>query len=250
MEGHNTALVTGGSKGIGAAIVRHLLAASYSVIIADVIAPEGFDLHDKIHFIKTDLRLKNDRAQLIAQLKQRFSHLKILVNNAGVSVKERKDMLECSEESYDQVLETNLKGPFFLTQQVARWMIDSKRQNADLAPVIINIASLTSYASATYLAEYALSKSGVSMMTRLFADRLSAEGIKVHEIRPGIIETDMTKKSKEKYDDFIKNKGLPIARWGLPDDVARAVIALSSDYFPYSTGEVINVDGGFHIRRL
>jgi NAD(P)-dependent dehydrogenase (short-subunit alcohol dehydrogenase family) len=177
--------------------------------------------------------------------------LDLLVNNAGISVPERKDMLDGSEETLDLLWKVNLKGPYFLTQAIAKWMIDIvKDQDPEYHPKLINIASLTSYASATQLAEYALSKSAVSMMTKLYADRLSEYGINVYEIRPGIIETNMTQPSREKYDQFIAQGGLPIKRWGMPEDVGKAVVAIAQGLIPYSTGEVINVDGGFHLRRL
>ena len=144
-----------------------------------------------------------------------------------------------------------MKGPYFLTQAIAKWMIEEKNNYpSDHMPKIINIASLTSYASATFMAEYALSKSAVSMMTKLYADRLAEYGINVYELRPGIIQTEMTRPSKKKYDRFIAEGGLPIKRWGLPQDIGKAVVGIASGYLPYSTGEVINVDGGFHLRRL
>lgn len=175
----------------------------------------------------------------------------LLVNNAGISVQKRGDMLDGNEASFDRLMNVNLKGPYFLTQTLAKWMIKEGRKDARAYhPKIINIASLTSYASSTYMAEYALSKSAVSMMTKLYADRLAEFGINVYEIRPGIIRTDMTLASQKKYDQFIEQGGLPISRWGLPEDVGKAVVAIAGNLLPYSTGEVINVDGGYHLRRL
>ncbi len=160
-------------------------------------------------------------------------------------------MLLGEESSLDHLLNINLKGPYFLTQSIAKWMIEQKdKYDQEQMPRIINIASLTSYASATYMAEYALSKSAVSMMTKLYADRLSEYGINVYEIRPGIIRTNMTKPSEQKYDQFIEAGGLPIKRWGLPVDIGKAVVGIATGMLPYSTGEVINIDGGFHLRRL
>ncbi len=253
----HTALVTGGSRGIGAAIVMSLVEIGYKVINADI-NPRGFtedkDLlikNPNIEFIKADISSSGDREKILDFCKAKFDRLDILVNNAGISVKKRQDMLLGDEPSLDQLLNVNLKGPYFLTQSIAKWMIEEKDNYvSDSPPKIINIASLTSYASATFMAEYALSKSAVSMMTKLYADRLAEYGINVYEIRPGIIQTDMTKPSTEKYDRFIAEGGLPIKRWGLPQDIGKAVAGIASGFLPYSTGEVINVDGGFHLRRL
>lgn len=249
---NKTALVTGGSRGIGAGIARALIEKEFKVVIADLNAPEqGVFEDEQVEFIKTDISNARDRSQLLEICKQKFNRLDLLVNNAGISVKSRGDMLEGDEASFDKLMNVNLKGPYFLTQSISKWMIESKKKSADQhSPKIINIASLTSYASAAYMAEYALSKSAVSMMTKLYADRLAEYGINVYEIRPGIIETNMTKPSKKKYDRFMENGGLPISRWGLPEDVGKAVVAIATDLLPYSTGEVINVDGGYHLRRL
>ncbi len=249
-----TALVTGGSNGIGEGIVKALHDQGQEVVIADVKEPKMESFSDnnqpRIHFIKADISSASDRIAIVQYCKKRFNRIDLLVNNAGISVRNRGDMLDGDEESLDRLMNVNLKGPYFLTQLIARWMIGEIKKDTEYRPKIINIASLTSYASSTYMAEYALSKSAVSMMTRLYADRLSEYGINVYEIRPGIIETSMTKPSKEKYDQFIEGGGLPISRWGLPKDVGNAVLAISNGHLSYSTGEVINVDGGYHLRRL
>jgi NAD(P)-dependent dehydrogenase (short-subunit alcohol dehydrogenase family) len=174
----------------------------------------------------------------------------LLVNNAGVAPKERVDILDLSEESFDWVFGINLKGALFLTQQVAKWMIREKQQDQSLDPMVINISSVSAYASSPNRAQYCIAKAGLSMMTMLYADRLAQHGIRVYEIRPGVIETDMTAKVKAKYDKLISEGLTPIARWGQPEDVAKAVAAIAQGRLPFSTGEVINVDGGFHIRRL
>ncbi|MEA3345143.1 MAG: SDR family oxidoreductase [Chloroflexota bacterium] len=160
------------------------------------------------------------------------------------------DILETSEASYDEVMAVNLKGPFFLTQRVAKEMIKLLEQGVIEQPKIVNIGSLSAYASSPDRGEYCISKAGVAMMTALYADRLAEHGINVYEVRPGIIETDMIRVVKEKYDRLIEEGLTPIRRWGQPDDIARAVVALAEGYLPFSTGEVINVDGGFHLRRL
>jgi NAD(P)-dependent dehydrogenase (short-subunit alcohol dehydrogenase family) len=162
----------------------------------------------------------------------------------------RADMLDMTETSYDQVMAVNLKGPFFLTQRVAKVMLDLLQAHVIERPKIINIGSMSAYTSSVNRAEYCLSKAGLAMMTTLYADRLAEHGIYVYEIRPGIIQTDMTSVVQAKYDRLIADGLTPVRRWGQPDDVARAVAAIVQDQLPFSTGEVINVDGGFHLRRL
>ena len=183
---------------------------------------------------------------MVAQTLAAFARIDLLVNNAGMAPRERMDLLEMTEASYDEVMTTNLKGPFFLTQLVARRMIELKIGQAR----IINIGSLSAYTSSVNRGEYCLSKAGMGMMTALFADRLAGCGINVYEVRPGIVRTDMTGAVREKYDHMIAEGLMPIARWGEPEDVARAVVAIAKGCLPFTTGEVINVDGGFHLRRL
>jgi len=257
VKSNRTTLVTGGSRGIGAGIVKSLVKTGFKVIIADLIEPEYLDKYSEyfsngtLVYFKADIGSAEERNRIFEFCKDNAERLSLLVNNAGISVSKRQDMLLGEEASLDQLLNVNLKGPYFLTQAIAKWMIEEREYyGSDELPKIVNIASLTSYASAAYMAEYALSKSAVSMMTKLYADRLSEYGINVYEIRPGIIETNMTRPSKEKYDRFIEEGGLPISRWGMPDDIGKAVAGIASGLLPYSTGEVINVDGGYHLRRL
>jgi NAD(P)-dependent dehydrogenase (short-subunit alcohol dehydrogenase family) len=191
-----------------------------------------------------------DRQRLIDEIVPKFGRIDLLVNNAGMAPRQRLDILETSEISYDEVMTVNLKGPFFLTQQVARVMIEQLQQGVITAPRIVNIGSISAYTSSPNRGEYCLSKAGMSMMTALFADRLAEYGINVYEIRPGVIATDMTSGVKEKYDRLIDEGLTPIRRWGQPDDIGRAVVAIAEGYLPFSTGEVINVDGGFHLHRL
>jgi NAD(P)-dependent dehydrogenase (short-subunit alcohol dehydrogenase family) len=183
---------------------------------------------------------------------ERFGQIGMLVNNAGIAPRQRVDLLEVSEQSYDEVLATNLKGPFFLSQRVAHIMLGqlNAATQTDYHPTIVNIGSISAYTSSLNRAEYCISKSGLAMMTTLFADRLADTGINVFEIRPGIIDTDMTSVAKLKYDALIAQGLTPIRRWGKPDDVGLAVAAIGEGLLPMSTGEVINVDGGFHLRRL
>jgi NAD(P)-dependent dehydrogenase (short-subunit alcohol dehydrogenase family) len=182
---------------------------------------------------------------------ERFGRINLLVNNAGMGPRQRVDMLSASEDSYDEVMATNLKGPFFLTQRVANEMIELVGSEVISDPKIVNIGSISAYTSSPARAEYCISKAGMGMMTALWADRLAEFGINVYEIRPGIIETDLTSVVKDKYDHLILDEGItPIQRWGQPEDIGKAVAAIAEGLFPFSTGEVINVDGGFHISRL
>jgi 3-oxoacyl-[acyl-carrier protein] reductase len=181
---------------------------------------------------------------------ERFGRIDLLVNNAGIAPRQRVDILEVGEASYDEVMAVNLKGPFFLTHRVAKAMIGLIEAGTVERPKIVNVGSLSAYTSSPSRGEYCLSKAGVAMMTALYADRLAGYGIQVYEVRPGIIATDMTRVVGKKYDDLIAQGLTPIRRWGQPDDVARAVVAIAEEYLPFSTGEVINVDGGFHLRRL
>jgi NAD(P)-dependent dehydrogenase (short-subunit alcohol dehydrogenase family) len=174
----------------------------------------------------------------------------VLVNNAGISSLGRKDLLEATEESWDQVLGTNLKGPFFLSQAAANAMIGLIHRQVIPEGKIVNISSVSAYAASLNRGDYCIAKAGVTMMTQLFALRLAEEKIRVYEICPGVIQSDMTAQVKEKYDRLIAGGLWPIRRWGQPDDVARAVAAVVSDAFPFSTGQRINVDGGFHLRQL
>ena len=248
------ALITGSARGIGRAIAVALAKEKWRVVInyrqnADA-AKKALKLVEGAGgsgiLVQADIADAADRARLVAQTLEAFARIDLLVNNAGMGPRRRMDLLETTETSYDEVMATNLKGPFFLTQLVAHRMIELKSGQAK----IINIGSLSAYASSTNRGEYCLSKAGVGMMTALFADRLAEYGINVYEVRPGIIRTDLTRAVWEKYDRMIAEGLTPIARWGEPEDVARAVVAIAQDCLPFSTGEVINVDGGFHLRRL
>lgn len=249
------AIVTGASRGIGRAISMELAKNGFTVIGAAA-SPADSELalsfKDEIckisegsDYIRTDISSDKDRKNLIDTIIERYGKIDVLVNNAGVAPKERRDILEMTEESMSRLLEINLKGTFFLTQYTANKMIEKECGTA-----IINITSMSAYTSSTSRGEYCISKAGLSMVTTLFADRLAEYGIGVYEVRPGIIETDMTSCVKGKYDALIDGGLLPISRMGQPSDVARAVSVLASGALGYSTGEVINVDGGFHIRRL
>ena len=255
---NKTALVTGGSRGIGRAIVHALVGAGWSVgfcyhtneAAAHSVIGEIQQGGGQAITIQADLGSLVDRHRLLETVLGHFGRIDLLVNNVGVGPCQRVDLLEVGEASYDEVMQTNLKGPFFLTQAVAREMIELRKKGIVEQAKIINIGSISAYASSTQRAEYCLSKAGVGMLTALFAERLAPENILVYEVRPGIIDTDMTAPAHAKYDELIQGGLLPIQRWGQPEDVARAVLALAEGCLPYSTGEVINVDGGFHLRRL
>ncbi|MCI0478099.1 MAG: 3-ketoacyl-ACP reductase [Anaerolineales bacterium] len=248
------ALVTGAARGIGRAIAVALAREKWNVAInyrgnvdaANTALKLVEETGSRGIVVQADVANAADRARLVAQTLETFGRIDLLVNNAGMAPRQRVDILETTEASYDEVMATNLRGPFFLTQLVAHKMIELGIANAK----IVNIGSLSSYASSPNRGEYCLSKAGVAMMTTLFADRLAEHGIHVYEVRPGVIATDLTSVVQAKYDKMIAEGVFPIRRWGQPDDVARAVVAIAQDALPYSTGEVINVDGGFHLRRL
>ena len=249
------AIVTGAERGIGRSIALTLAQNGFTVVAASVSAGDAEHVcafMDELRaispesvYIKTDISSDADRKNLVESVVSKFGKIDVLVNNAGVAPTVRNDILQMSEESMDRLLNINLKGTFFLTQRVANAMIDGGFGSA-----IINITSMSVYTSSTSRGEYCISKAGLAMVTTLFADRLASTNIRVYEVRPGIVETPMTAGVKGKYDALIEGGLLPISRMGQPEDVARAVLMLASGYLAYSTGEVINVDGGFHIQRL
>ena len=252
------ALVTGAGRGIGRGIAIALAERGWSIGVnyrgnveaanetVDVITKTGGEALP----LQADIGLASERAGLVERILAQFGQINLLVNNAGMAPRQRKDILETTELSYDEVMDVNLKGPFFLTQLVAKTMIDLLEKKIITSPKIINIGSMSAYTSSPSRSEYCLSKAGLGMMTLLYADRLAEFGINVYEVRPGIIATDMTSVVKSKYDKLIEEGLTPIRRWGQPDDVAKVVLAITEDYLPFSTGEVINVDGGIHFRRL
>jgi 3-oxoacyl-[acyl-carrier protein] reductase len=238
------AIVTGSRRGIGKGIAQKLSGEGYRVVTSGV-SPEGDGT-----YIPCDIAAEADRRRLVEETLARFGRVDVLVNNAGVAPAVRADLLEMGEESFDRVLDVNLKGTFFLTQLVARRMIELKGRMEDYQPRIVNVSSVSAYAASTNRGEYCISKAGVSMVTKLFAARLAAEGIPVFEVRPGIILTDMTAGVRDKYQAMIDGGLLPQARFGTPEDVANCVYAACSGLLDYATGQVLNADGGFHIRRL
>jgi 3-oxoacyl-[acyl-carrier protein] reductase len=252
------ALITGGSRGIGRGIALALADRGWRVAVNyrsnAQAAAETLRLVEEAGgrgmAVQADVADAGDRERLVGTVLERLGRIDLLVNNAGMAPRQRVDILEVGEASYDEVMAVNLKGPFFLTQRVARAMIDLLQAGVIEHPKIVNVGSLSAYTSSPSRGEYCLSKAGVGMMTALYAHRLAEYGINVYEVRPGIVETDMTRVVREKYDRLIAEGLTPICRWGQPGDVAAAVVALAEGYLPFSTGEVINVDGGFHLRRL
>ncbi len=258
MADKQVALVTGAGRGIGRGIALALAAQDWRVIVnyrgnaeaaAEALAAIESAGGEGV-VIQADISSAEDRQRMLDDILAGQGRIDLLVNNAGMAPRQRSDLLQMTEASYDEVMAVNLKGPFFLTQRVANEMIRLLDKGVITKPKIINIGSLSSYASSTNRGEYCISKAGMSMMTLLFADRLAEYGINVYEVRPGIIATDMTSVVTAKYDELIANGLTPIQRWGQPEDVAKAVVALAEDYLPFSTGETLNVDGGFHFRRL
>lgn len=252
-----TAIVTGGSRGIGWAIVKRLARDGYNVVLtargsADTIREKLNEL-DQLGadylYIQADNAKAEDRVRTVAEAVAEFGAVHVLINNAGVAPAERNDLLDMTEESFDRVVGINTKGTLFMSQLVAKQMQTQEIEGGKRG-TIINISSCSSVVSSPNRGEYCISKAGMSMVTTLFADRLAEDRILVHEIRPGVIATDMTSTVEDKYNRLIDDGAFPIARWGLPEDVANAVSALADDHFLYTTGNYIDIDGGFHIRRL
>jgi len=259
------AIVTGGSRGIGKGIAIELAKLSYDIVISHYDFDEngkpdekrGLETKKEIEalsaaceVLRADVSSAEDRGKLVGLVKEKFGRCNMLCNNAGVAPSKRLDLLEATEDSFDRVMNINLRGPYFLSQAVANWMIEQQKQNPDAGYRIINTSSISAYTSSPARGEYCVSKAGISMMTALYADRLAEYGIGVFEIRPGIIRTDMTKVVTAKYDKLIAEGLTPIKRWGLPADIGKAVAAIAEGKLDFCTGQVINVDGGFHLRRL
>jgi len=247
-----TVIITGCTSGIGMGTAKKFLAEGYRVVgmsRRDFSAIKTEFPEDNFIYVQGDIGDADARARLIAKALE-YGRIDGLVNVAGVAPKERKDILEMTEESYDYVMDINAKGTFFLTQLAANAMIQNEPDENGIRGYICNTSSISAYTSSTSRGEYCISKAGVSMITTLFADRLAEYGIPVNEIRPGIVQTAMTEKVQQKYDTLIEGGLLPIKRWGTPEDTAAAIYALCSGALPYVTGQAINVDGGFHIRRL
>ena len=243
------AVITGGTRGIGLGIAKTLLKNGFSVVVsARKISEEIESLKEKycgkVNFVSCDISSETDIEKLASEVKEKFGTIDLLVNNAGVAPKERKDILEITPEDFSQVVDINLKGTFFVTQRLAPLLIENKGGR------IVNISSMSSYTASLNRGEYCISKAGISMTTKLFAARLAEYGVSVIEIRPGIIETDMTAKVKEKYESMIADGLTPIKRMGQPEDIAKCVLSIAEGNFDFCTGTVIDCDGGFNVRVL
>ncbi|MGA2624752.1 MAG: 3-ketoacyl-ACP reductase [Bacteroidota bacterium] len=269
MEETRNALVTGARRGIGKAIAIELARGGYNIVLnANTTTKpgtsDGNSPHQRLPEVKreiealgrkawicpADIGKETERRALVEFAEHNAGIIHLLVNNAGVGPEKREDILSTSEESFDRVISINLRGTFFFTQTIAKKMVEKAKSGYHYPFKIINISSISGYTSSPSRSEYCISKAGVSMITKLFADRLAEYGINVYEIRPGIIATDMTRGVKDSYDKLIEQGLTPIKRWGTPEDVAKAVGAVASGALDFSTGEVLNVDGGFHLRRL
>lgn len=253
-----TALVTGGSRGIGLGIVKSLIAKGYQVGINGV--RKETDVQEllsslrasggTVEYVQGNIGIAEDRQRMVAILKKKFGGLNVLVNNAGVAPRERKDILEITEDDFDYLLNINLKGNYFLTQEITKWMIEQKESKPSDQFSIVNITSISAEVASINRGEYCISKAGLSMMSKLLAVRLAEIGIPVYEIRPGVIETDMTSGVQKKYDQKIKEGFFLEPRLGQPEDIGKIVSALVSGDIPYSTGQILTPDGGLTLKRL
>lgn len=253
-----TALVTGGTRGIGLGVAQALAREGFDLVLggqreAAEVEPTVAELRQgggQVHYVRADVGEAEGRAGLVAATRERFARLNLLVNNAGVAPKVRADLLEADEESFDRLIRVNLKSAYFLTQAVARWMVEDRQRDASFAASIVNVTSISAAVASPDRGDYCLSKAALAMASQLFAVRLGPVGIPVYEVRPGVIRTDMTAGVGEKYDRMIEHGLLLQPRWGLPEDVGRAVLALARGDLAYSTGAVLVVDGGLTVPRL
>jgi NAD(P)-dependent dehydrogenase (short-subunit alcohol dehydrogenase family) len=252
------ALVTGASRGIGRAIAVELARHGYDIAVnfasrvdaAQETRKEIEAIGQRAVLVGADIASTAARESLVAKIRDELGRIDVLVNNAALAPRERVDVLESNEDHYDRTLDVNLKGPYFLTQAIARWMVEIRGTHPDRRLYIVNISSLSEYTSSVLRGDYCLAKAGIGMLTRLFADRMAEYGIPVNQVRPGIIATDMTAGAQEKYDKLFAEGFTPFGRWGQPEEVANAVRALVSGDFDFATGATIDIDGGFHLHRL
>jgi NAD(P)-dependent dehydrogenase (short-subunit alcohol dehydrogenase family) len=251
------AFITGGTRGIGLGIARALGAEGWRLALCGL-RPES-EVRDVVHelrqrartmYVRGDVSVAADRAACLDEIREQYGRLDLLVNNAGIAPPSRDDILDAAEASFDKVFDVNLKGPYFLTQAAARWMVEQRHADAAFDGCIINISSISAEVASVNRGDYCMARAGTSMATKLWAVRLAEFGIRVYEIRPGIVATDMTAGVKEKYDKLIA-EGLTLERrWGTPEDVGRAAAALARGDFPYATGQVVTLAGGMTIGRL
>ncbi len=257
------ALITGASRGIGRGIALELAALGTHHLVINYAGNEtaardcqrmcreasGDEESPRVEIIQGDISLAADRERMVGFVENEFGRLDLLVNNAGIAPDVRADILEATEASFDRLIGVNLKGPYFLTQRAARLMMASAPLPGS-PRAVVSVTSISAFTASVNRGDYCVAKAGLAMMTKLFAARLASEGINVYEIQPGVIATDMTGAVKEKYDKLFADGLTPINRWGQPSDVGKAVAAIAMGHFPYSTGQVFEVDGGFHLHRL
>lgn len=256
------ALITGSSRGIGRGIALELARAGKHDLVINYAGNEAAALECRklcleaawtagirVEVVQGDVSVAEDRAKMVDFVRNTFGRLDLLVNNAGVAPNVRADILEAGEESFDRLININLKGPYFLTQLASKLMIDSQPVGG-IPRTIVNVTSISAFTASTNRGDYCIAKAGLAMMTKLYAARLAEYGIHVYEIQPGVIATEMTGPVKEKYDRLFAEGLAPIARWGEPSDIGKGVVAIASGAFPYSTGQVFQVDGGFHLHTL
>jgi len=251
------AAITGGGRGIGLGIARALAKEGFSLAICGRKAegeveslPSLRALGVEVLYARADVAEAADRGAFLDAIRKRFDRLDVLVNNAGMAPRTRADILEADEASFDEMIRVNLKGPYFLSQQASRWMIAQRREDPSRTPVVVNITSVSATMASTNRGDYCLAKAALGMSNRLWAARLAEFGIPVFEVRPGIIKTDMTAGVAAKYDALIAGGLIPEGRWGFPEDVGKAVAMLARGDLPYSTGQIIHVDGGLTLPRL
>lgn len=257
-ERRRVAAVTGGARGIGLGISTSLAAEGFDLAIcgqraeADV-APTLDALRaqgGRVVYARADVSNAQDRGAFLDAIRGAYGSLNVLVNNAGIAPKVRADILEAGEESFDELIRVNLKGPYFLTQAAARWMIEQRAADASFRGCVVNITSISAQVASVNRGDYCLTKAALGMSSQLWSVRLAEHGIPVYEVRPGVIKTDMTAGVTAKYDALIAGGLVPQNRWGLPEDVGRCVAALARGDLPYSTGQVLMVDGGMTLQRL
>lgn len=270
MATNPVAMVTGASRGIGRGISIELAKAGFDIAVnyassraggdetAELCVAAGKESGFEIRAVPigADVGKGEDREHLIQSTSEAFGRLDLLVNNAGITSIGRRDVLEAKEEEFDALMAINLKGPYFLTQLAANWMregfgpLEAPADDARFNPKVVTISSISAYAVSTNRGDYCMGKAALGMMTKLYAARLAEFGINVYEVCPGVIASDMTAPVKAKYDKMFAEGFTPIKRWGQPEDVGQAVVAIGKGYLSYTTGDVINVDGGFHVRTL
>lgn len=256
--GKPVALITGGSRGIGLGIAKELARAGFNLAINGM-RPETDvtdtlkilqDIGTEVLYVRGNIANSHDHEAMVSRVLEKWGQINVLVNNAGIAPPKRMDILDATADIYDVVMDTNLKGPYFLTQLVARKMVEQKKHSPEIACCIINVSSISATVASVNRGEYCISKAGIAMATQLWAVRLAENGINVYEIRPGIIKTDMTAGVQEKYDRMLEEGLCLQKRWGLPEDVGKVAAAMATGYLPYSTGQVVMVDGGMTVARL